>query len=297
MSKHEKLKNFILKLDQRNIFITAIALQEIWSLPYADLVNIPGFKFLYRLRSTGRGSGVGFYIKDNLNCKILDLCPYIDSQFENIAIETTICRKKYILCNIYRAPSSVDHLSQRDLIENYNSRIEELLSILGNLNVNSLIFSDCNINLLKINVSSLTSEYLDTCHTNGFIVTNLKATRIQNDSYSLIDHILTNNINADIKTGSIVCDISDHFLVFYSCKDVTVQREDPIFMSRNISYANMVKFRDDLQHLKWQNVLSSRDVNLALNNFLDIFLTLFELHFPLTKKKFNDQWPSHLTTE
>jgi hypothetical protein len=45
----------------------------------------------------GGGGGVGFYIKDNLNCKILDLCPYIDSQFENIAIETTICHKKYIL--------------------------------------------------------------------------------------------------------------------------------------------------------------------------------------------------------
>jgi Reverse transcriptase (RNA-dependent DNA polymerase) len=287
MSKHDKLKNFIMTLNQRNVYIAVIALQEIWSVPYAELVNIPGYKFVHRSRGTGRGGGVGFYIKDNLNCNILDLCPSVDSQFENIIIETTICRKKYILCNIYRAPSSVDNVSQRDLIENYNSRIEELLSILGNLNVNALIFSDCNINLLKINVSPLTAEYLDTCHTNGFIVTNFKATRIQNNSFSLIDHVLSNNINADIITGSIICDISDHFPVFYSCKDVTVPRDDTTFMSRNTSYAKMVKFRDDLQQLRWQNVLSKRDVNAALNNFLDIFLTLFELHFPLTKKKFN----------
>jgi hypothetical protein len=121
--------------------------------------------------------------------KIMNVCPYVDSQFENIVIETTICSKKYFLCNIYRAPSSMDNASQRDLIENYCKRLDDLMSKLTQHNFTTLVFSDSNINLLKINTSPLTAEYLDVCHSNGFILTNLKASRISTNSFSLIDHI------------------------------------------------------------------------------------------------------------
>jgi hypothetical protein len=49
----------------------------------------------------------------------------------------------------------------------------------------------------------------------------------------------------------------------------------------------MLKFRDQLRNLRWHNVLSSDNVNVALDNFLDPFMTLFDLHFPLKKVKLN----------
>jgi hypothetical protein len=49
----------------------------------------------------------------------------------------------------------------------------------------------------------------------------------------------------------------------------------------------MTKFRDQLRNLRWHNVLSSDNVNDALDNFLDPFMTLFDLHFPLKKVKLN----------
>jgi hypothetical protein len=80
---------------------------------YPELVNISGFRFVHHSRSTGRGGGVGFYIKDELPCHVKNVCPYVDSQFEKIIfkniIETCIGSKKYILCNIYRAPSGTDN--------------------------------------------------------------------------------------------------------------------------------------------------------------------------------------------
>jgi hypothetical protein len=49
----------------------------------------------------------------------------------------------------------------------------------------------------------------------------------------------------------------------------------------------MSKFRDQLRNLRWQNVLDSNNVNDALDNFLDPFMILFDLHFPLKKVKLN----------
>jgi hypothetical protein len=287
MSKHEQLKNYVLSLSNANVPIYIIAVQEIWSIHYAELVDIPGFRFIFKNRSQGSGGGVGFYIKDNLQFTEISPVPFIDSQFEYIAIETVISKKKYYLYNIYRAPNSVGNESQCDLIENYNQHLDNLLPMLTKNNYISIVFSDCNINLLKINSSQLTAEYLDTCHANGFIQTNFKASRIQQNSYSLIDHIMTNYIDHDIVTGSIIHDISDHFMQFFSCNNIRKEQNVTDTMFCNFSHHNMSAFRDDLRGLSWNNVLSERNVDTALDNFLDTFQPLFELRFPLMKRKIN----------
>ena len=54
--------------------------------------------------------------------------------------------------------------------------------------------------------------YLDIVHSNSFLQTINKATRIQGNSYSLIDHILINNVDyAKVNTGVVLTEISDHF--------------------------------------------------------------------------------------
>jgi Reverse transcriptase (RNA-dependent DNA polymerase) len=287
MSKHSALSEFIVNLIQNDIPICAIALQEIWSLHYPELISIPGFKFIHRPRSVGRGGGVGFYIAENLSFKEMDTVDFIDSQFEHLTIETVIANKKYYLCNIYRAPNNREGDSLRDLIEAYNSRLEGLMQCLNQPHHHTLIFSDSNINMLKLNSSQLTAEYLDTCHSNGFFLTNLKATRFQNDTYSLIDQILSNNLNGKLQSGSILVDISDHLPIFYTCDEQGLGKEKNKLVSRNFSYNNMQKFRESLRNLGWTQVTETRDVNLALDNFMDLFGTIFDLHFPLTTRKLN----------
>jgi hypothetical protein len=122
---------------------------------------------------------------------------------------------------------------------------------------------------------------------NGFFITNHKASRINPTSYSLIDHIMTNNVTNDITSGSIICDISDHFPVLFSCKQIVNQKRDNSNLFRAFTYANKVSFRDDLRNVRWHHVLSSQNVDTAVDNFLDTFLTLFDLHFPLRKKSSN----------
>jgi Reverse transcriptase (RNA-dependent DNA polymerase) len=287
VSKHSALSEFISCLIQHEIPIIAIALQETWYVQYPDVVNIPGFKFIYRPRNTGRGGGVGFYLKEELSYKILNTVDFVDSQFEHLTIETVIAKRKYILCNIYRAPNNREGDSLRDLIETYNQRLEGLMQCLNQPHHLTLIFSDCNINMLKLNTSQLTAEYLDTCHTNGFYLSNLKATRFQNDNFSLIDHILSDNLNGNIDTGSILIDVSDHLPTFYTCDDLVVSRDRSRIVSRNFSHANLAKFRDALRTISWADVTSTQNVDTALDNFMDTFSTFFDLHFPLTSRRRN----------
>jgi hypothetical protein len=119
------------------------------------------------------------------------------------------------------------------VIESFNSRLDELLLALNKPNYHTLIFTDCNINLLKLNSSQLTTEYLDTVHSNGFLLTNFKASRVNQDSFTLIDHILSNNTFCDVTSGSFVHDISDHFPIFFSCNEVKCLNKSTVSTSRN----------------------------------------------------------------
>ena len=56
---------------------------------------------------------------------------------------------------------------------------------------------------------------------------------------------------------------------------------------RNFSQFNLRRFKEALGLCTWNNTLSNNDVNNSYDNFWNDFHTLFELHFPLIKVKFN----------
>ena len=53
---------------------------------------------------------------------------------------------------------------------------------------------------------------MDTLITNGFLQIISKATRIQNNKPSLIDHILTNTNCINYTTDTLIDDLNDHFM-------------------------------------------------------------------------------------
>jgi len=151
-----------------------------------------------------------------------------------------------------------------------------------------LIFLDSNINLLKLANSNLAQSYLNIIHLNGFLQLTRKATRIQNNSYSLIDHILVKNEPENLLSGTIVSDLSDHFINFISLGNsnnstpLCNHRYERVFSQQNKS-----NFLNTLNNMSWRNVLSQKDVDPAFDEFWDVFSPLYDIHFPLTKIKFN----------
>ncbi len=61
VSKHTKLKEFIINLLNNHVNIKIVCLQETWNVPFPDLINIPGFSFIHKQRTKNRGGGGGWF--------------------------------------------------------------------------------------------------------------------------------------------------------------------------------------------------------------------------------------------
>jgi hypothetical protein len=77
----------------------------------------------------------------------------------------------------------------------------------------SYVFRDSNLNILNLQ-SPDSANYLNCVSAKGYLQTIGKATRIQNDSKTLIDHVLSNSGNLEICSGTLISYVSDHFFTF-----------------------------------------------------------------------------------
>ncbi len=73
-------------------------------------------------------------------------------------------------------------------MEPFQTIFGELLSNLNNSRLTSYVFIDANIDLLNM-YSEDSSNYLNTVLSNGIIQQIMKATRFQNQSKTLLDHM------------------------------------------------------------------------------------------------------------
>ena len=82
-SKHSNIQTLLKELANSNVHVDILALQETWRLPYPEIVKIPGYHFTHKQRSTNRGGGVGFYIRNSISFKLHeDLSHFTDNVFE-----------------------------------------------------------------------------------------------------------------------------------------------------------------------------------------------------------------------
>jgi len=105
-------------------------------------------------------------------------------------------------------------MSAAQQMEHFNSKFDELLSSLQQTRKESYVFIDANIDLLHLGCTD-SQNYMNLILGRSYLQCVAKATRIQNNSKSLIDHILINSGCRDIFTGTLISDVSDHF--FYIC--------------------------------------------------------------------------------
>ena len=260
-----------------------MALQETWNIQNPNLVNIPNFNLVFKKRTKFRGGGVGFYIKQGITWKIIEhLSTFKEKIFECLTVEINLNNKKILVSSVYRTPSaSAAHLDE------FFADLDHLMSELSLSNHDSFIFTDSNINLLKLNLTPAASNLIENAMQYGFIQTINKATRIFNDKISLIDQIFTNSKNLSLTSGVIINDISDHFTTFLQpTLPLTSIKQKPI-LKRDMSSQNMNRFRNDLRILNWRDVLNCNDVNESYNLFWQDFKSLYDIHFPLKTFKFN----------
>jgi hypothetical protein len=273
-------------LQGSGIPIDLIILQETWEIRFPEKLSLQGFQsIVYRTREGVRGGGVGIYVRNGLNFKERkDLERYKLKTFENIVIEVQYPNRSIIISNLYRSPTPPPLTSVSEHIDNFLETLDVHLSSLTDYQ--SYIFSDTNINLLRHD--NLCSDYLDTLITNGFIQIVSKATRIQNNKASLIDHIMTNTNLASYNNGVIIDDLSDHFMCFMQLSKIkntkTRLKEST---RRQINEMNINNLKIALRNTNWADIYNENDVNSSFNKFWSIFNNLYEVHFPVINVRFN----------
>ena len=172
-------------------------------------------------------------------------------------------------------------------MDNFHEKFDDLLSKLINLNMDAYVFLDSNINLLNTDTNHHSNTYLTNITNSGFLLTNFRVTRIQNSATSLVDHILMNCKDTNITSGSIIDDISDHFMTFILPVLTRHKSKPKLIKRRQYSKTNIDAFKRDLQYTNWDPVTSTNDVDECYDQFWKIYNDLHDHHFPLTTSRFN----------
>jgi hypothetical protein len=100
---------------------------------------------------------------------------------------------------------------------------------------------------------------MDVNLSNGFTQLICKATRIQGAHFSLIDHIWTNTNLPNYQTGTIVSDLSDHFINFIELPQEKLLKKPKSELKRKFTVENMTNFKEALANLNWVDVCSELD--------------------------------------
>jgi hypothetical protein len=287
-SKYEELRNQIVELSSKNIFVDVIAIQETWEICLPEALSIPGFQpILYKTRTRMRGGGVGFYVRNGLNAKIIDnLSPFEQKIFEAITIQVSYPEKSILLTSAYRSNGRAGNLTPAQQFERFQVTFDELLYNLNRSRLQSYIFIDSNIDLLNIQ-SEESATYLNSFLSHGFLQIVMKATRMQNQSKTLIDHILTSCKESRFHSGTIISDISDHFFTFVRPVRSTPKTSEKTTSVRSFNLVNLTNFNNALSGTDWSPVTSSNDVDEAYEKFWSSYIQLYDLFFPKKRVRFN----------
>ena len=249
-----------------------------------DLYQLDNFNHVHRTRKY-KGGGVSLFIHESINFTVRDdLCSYISDTVESVFIEIDKdvfkTKTNLIVGEIYKPPNS----SIIDFTEN----IESLLHILHRKKYLCYILGDFNINLLNIDNHNPTQSFLNCMLSYNYIPLINRPTRLTNHSATIIDNIFCNALEfiCDKKSisGILYQQISDHFPVFYICnmfRKVPIKKT--IIYKQIINNNNIIRFKEMLSEINWNEVINCDDVDIATNNFLDTLIECYKTCFPLKK--------------
>jgi len=90
------------------------------------------------------------------------------------------------------------------------------------------------------------------------------------------------NSNLPVRDSFIlVSDISDHYPIIFSVNHSPKKTKPKQTFQRNFSNDRLTAFGNALKNINWESVTSTNQVNVAYNNFEEIFNDLDNLYFSI----------------
>ena len=249
-------------------------------------------------RKNGPGGGVGLYIRDQIpSVEREDLDDPDNPDIEGIWIEIfPDSTKSFVFCVAYRPPDTSEYLPKeftiklRKKIELVNKEKKEVI-IMGDLNTNYLVTDD-RYQVKEMFMVNAFTQFIET------------ATRITEETATLIDVVLTNNHRNISSTVNIAANLSDHNLIRCIRKMNSFRYQPEVITCRDFRNYDIKAINSELLNADWNNVYNSQSVNTAFSRLKEILLKTLNRYAPIVKKTvkgkpspwLNEQVKRHMNT-
>jgi hypothetical protein len=245
-----------------------------------DSATVEGYSFENAFcRKQYKNGGVIIYAKKGTIVTPKRTFDYLNAEkvFEATAIdyECPQIGKIIVIC-VYRSPGS-------DL-KIFLDKMDLLLSKLTTVKTNMLVCGDFNVNFNMrgtdtMSLLDLFSAYDLKKHIDG-------PTRISRTSSTCIDNIFS-NITIEHQPVSEVMDLglSDHHFQILTIKINRLHATDRVIKKRIINESNVDRFAKDMSRVRWDSIDPSKPVDEMFEEFVRIFLLIFNKSFPIKEIK------------
>ena len=143
---------------------------------------------------------------------------------------------------------------------------------------------DFNVNLLDYASHTPTSDFVKN-FSHSLLPCIHHPTRVSEHRASVIHNMYTNVTNANITSGNIVMQISDHFPQFLILKNTQISHNKPESYKYDYSRFKEDKFRDDCNQMDFTYLENSDlDVNNKFDGFLKDLDTLTKQNAPIVRR-------------
>ena len=288
-------KESIAYLHVLNLKFDSICLSEVWSInlnSYQLILKDYIYLYFFAEPTDSNVGGVVMFVKNIyklLERKDLKIPFSSKVGVEDLWVEiTNKSGEKHIVSVIYRHPRWDVKLFTNQ-IENSLSKIENDRTI-----KHSVITGDFNMDLITFDLNNNINDYLNTVLQNSFILTILLPTRVIDHTCTQIDRVyyFSRNAKTNVASGNLLADMSDHCANFLILHSNIQSKENERPMVRIFSEKAKNTYQNLLSEISWNEELSNKNVNEAMQVFSKKFQIAYNKSFPskrLSRKRTKDK--------
>lgn len=258
-----------------------------------NLINAMGYN-LYRLDRkiiapsghVKRGGGIAIYVKDEFNVTTWANLDISNGDIEAMSLSCKLGHNKRLnLTVIYRPPGG-----------NVQSALDKLESIVSSIRLSTsgytVVTGDLNIDLLTDNACTMkVRQFCNACQVEQVIKC---PTRISSRSSTLIDHVYSNSPYL-AQSGTIDCNLSDHFPVFCIFKKSRDRIQYKQVTGRSLRHLDEADFRSDILNFDHDTIFSDDDPDLIWDRLYCHIKQVVNVHCPLRTMRITIGRPKYLT--